>query len=205
VRRAALALPVQPVGGVGQVHAVQANLRYPASVQTAVHGSDIVINLVGILFERGKQRFSAVQAEGPGLVAQAAGAAGARMIHVSAIGADPGSPALYPRTKAAREQALLAACPTATIFLPPILFRTATFFRPLICFGPEDEFFNRFAAIARLSPALPLIGGGQTKFQPVFVGDVAAAITKAADGEARQGVTYELGGPDVRTFKELLE
>jgi len=193
VRRPDLALHLQPLGRVGQVHAVQANLRYPASVQTAVHGSDIVINLVGILFERGKQRFSAVQAEGPGLVAEAAGAAGARMIHVSAIGADPGSPALYARTKAAGEQAVWAACPTATIF------------RPSIMFGPEDEFFNRFAAIARLSPALPLIGGGQTKFQPVFVGDVAAAITKAADGESRKGVTYELGGPDVRTFKELLE
>jgi NADH dehydrogenase len=115
------------------------------------------------------------------------------MIHVSAIGADPGSPALYARSKAAGEQAVWAACPTATIF------------RPSIVFGPEDAFFNRFASIARVSPVLPLIGGGHTKFQPIFVGDVAQAIAKAADGEARQGVTYELGGPDVRTFKELLE
>jgi NADH dehydrogenase len=193
VRRPDLAFHLQPLGRVGQVHAVQANLRYPASVRAAVRDAHIVINLVGILFERGKQRFSPVQAEGPGLVAEAAAAAGARMIHGSAIGADPGSPAAYARTKAAGEQAVWAACPTATIF------------RPSIMFGPEDEFFNRFAAIARLSPVLPLIGGGQTKFQPVFVGDVAQALAKAADREARQGVTYELGGPDVRTFKELME
>jgi NADH dehydrogenase len=193
VRRPDLAGHLQPLGRVGQVHSVQANVRYPASVQAAVHDSHIVINLVGILFERGKQRYSAVQGEGPGLIAEAAAAVGARMIHVSAIGADPGSPALYARTKAAGEQAVWAACPAATIF------------RPSIMFGPEDEFFNRFAAIARLSPVLPLIGGGHTRFQPVFVGDVAAALAKAADGEARQGVTYEFGGPDVRTFKELLE
>jgi uncharacterized protein YbjT (DUF2867 family) len=193
VRRPDLAFHLQPLGRVGQVHSVQANLRYPASVQAAVRDSHIVINLVGILFERGKQRYSAVQAEGPGLIAEAAHAAGARMIHVSAIGADPGSPALYAQTKAAGEQAVWAACPTATIF------------RPSIMFGPEDEFFNRFAAIARLSPVLPLIGGGHTRFQPVFVGDVAEALAKAADGEARQGVTYELGGPEVHTFKELLE
>jgi uncharacterized protein YbjT (DUF2867 family) len=193
VRRPDLAFHLQPLGRVGQVHAVQANVRYPASVQAAVRDAHIVINLVGILFERGKQRFSAVQAEGPGLMAEAAAAAGARMIHVSAIGADPGSAALYARSKAAGEQAVWAACPTATIF------------RPSIMFGPEDAFFNRFAAIARLSPVLPLIGGGDTRFQPVFVGDVAEALAKAADGEARQGVTYELGGPDVRTFKELME
>jgi NADH dehydrogenase len=193
VRRPDLAFHLQPLGRVGQIHAVQANLRYPASVQAAVRDAHIVINLVGILFERGKQRFSAVQAEGPGFVAEAAAAAGARMIHVSAIGADPGSPALYARSKATGEQAVWAACPAATIF------------RPSVVFGPEDAFFNRFAAIARLSPVLPLIGGGHTKFQPIFVGDVAQAIAKAADGEARRGVTYELGGPDVRTFKELLE
>jgi uncharacterized protein YbjT (DUF2867 family) len=193
VRRPDLAFHLQPLGRVGQIHAVQANVRYPASVAAAVRGADVVINLVGILFERGRQRFSAVQAEGPGLVADAAAAAGARMIHVSAIGADPSSPALYARSKAAGEQVVRAACPTATIF------------RPSIMFGPEDAFFNRFAAIARVSPVLPLIGGGQTKFQPVFVGDAAEALAKAADGEARQGVTYELGGPDVRTFRELME
>jgi uncharacterized protein YbjT (DUF2867 family) len=193
VRRPDLAFHLQPLGRVGQIHAVQANLRYPASVQAAARGAHVVINLVGILFERGKQRFAAVQAEGPGIVAEAAAAAGASMIHVSALGADPGSPALYARTKAAGEQAVWAAMPAATIF------------RPSIVFGPEDDFFNKFAAMARLSPVLPLIGGGHTRFQPVFVGDVAEAITRAADGAVKGGLTYELGGPDVRTFRQLME
>src|SRR5262249_29343503 len=126
-------------------------------------------------------------------VAAAAAEAGARMLHVSAIGADPDSPSLYARTKALGEQAVREAAAQATIF------------RPSIMFGPEDEFFNRFAAIARLSPVLPLIGGGHTRFQPVFVGDVAEAISRAVDNEARQGVVYELGGPDVRTFRQLME
>jgi len=193
VRRPDLAGHLQPLGRVGQIHPVQANLRYPASVQAAVRDADIVINLVGILFERGRQGFEVVQAEGAGAVAEAAAAISARMIHVSAIGADPGSPALYGRTKAAGEQAVRAATPTATVF------------RPSIMFGPEDEFFNRFAAIARVSPVLPLIGGGHTRFQPVFVGDVAEAISRAADGTARPGVVYELGGPEVRTFRQLME
>jgi uncharacterized protein YbjT (DUF2867 family) len=193
VRRPDLAFHLQPLGRVGQIHAVQANLRYPASVQAAARGAHVVINLVGILFERGKQRFAAVQAEGPGIVAEAAAAAGASMIHVSALGADPGSPALYARTKAAGEQAVWAAMPAATIF------------RPSIVFGPEDDFFNKFAAMARLSPVLPLIGGGHTRFQPVFVGDVAEAISRAADGAVKGGLTYELGGPDVRTFRQLME
>jgi uncharacterized protein YbjT (DUF2867 family) len=193
VRRPDLAGHLQPLGRVGQVHAVQANLRYPASVQAAVRGADVVINLVGILFERGRQRFDAVQADGAGVVAEAAAQVGGRMIHISAIGADPGSPALYARTKALGEQAVWAATPAATIF------------RPSIVFGPEDDFFNRFAALARFSPVLPLIGGGHTRFQPVFVGDIAQAIAKAACGEAKEGLTYELGGPDVRTFKELME
>jgi uncharacterized protein YbjT (DUF2867 family) len=193
VRRPDLAFHLQPLGRVGQIHAVQANLRYPASVQAAARGAHVVINLVGILFERGKQRFAAVQAEGPRIVAEAAAAAGACMIHVSALGADPGSPALYARTKAAGEQAVRAALPAATIF------------RPSIVFGPEDAFFNKFAAMARVSPILPLIGGGHTRFQPVFAGDVAQAIARAADGAVKGGLTYELGGPDVRTFRQLME
>ena len=193
VRRPDLAGHLQPLGRVGQVHAVQANLRYPASVQAAVQGADVVINLVGILFERGRQRFDAVQAEGPGLVAQAAAENGARVIHVSALGTGQESDALYARTKAAGEDAVRAASPAAIIF------------RPSIVFGPEDDFFNRFGAMARLSPMLPLIGGGMTRFQPVFVGDVAAAIATATDGEARPGTIYELGGPDVRTFRQLME
>ena len=193
VRRPDLANHLQPLGRVGQIHAVQANLRYPASVEAAVRDADVVINLVGILFERGKQRFEAVQAEGAHHVARAAAAAGAREIHVSALGADPDSPSAYARTKAAGEAAVLAAAPDATIFRPSILF------------GPDDDFFNRFAAMARLSPALPLVGGGETKFQPVFVGDVAQAILKAVGGRAKGGTIYELGGPEVRSFRQLME
>jgi uncharacterized protein YbjT (DUF2867 family) len=193
VRRPDLAGHLQPLGRVGQIHSVQANLRYPSSVDAAVRDADVVINLVGILFERGKQRFEAVQAEGPGHVARAAAAQGARLIHISALGADADAPALYARTKAAGEAAVLAAVPDATIF------------RPSIVFGPEDSFFNRFASLARLSPALPLIGGGTTRFQPVFVGDVAQAILKAAAGGAKGGTIYELGGPQVRSFKQLME
>src|SRR5262249_23172051 len=132
-------------------------------------------------------------AEGAGNVARAAATEGARLIHVSALGADADSPALYARTKAAGEAAVLASAPAATIF------------RPSIVFGPEDDFFNRFGAMARMSPALPLVGGGETKFQPVFVGDVAQAIVKAVGGSAKGGTTYELGGPEVRSFKALME
>ena len=193
VRRPDLAGHLQPLGRVGQIHAVQANLRYPESVEAAVRGADAVVNLVGILFERGKQSFDAVQGEGAATVARAAAAADARMVHVSALGADPDSPALYGRSKAAGEAGVLAAVPDATILRPSILF------------GPEDDFFNRFAALARMAPALPLIGGGATKFQPVFVGDVAQAVLRAVGGRAKGGAVYELGGPAVKTFRELME
>ncbi|HKM87606.1 MAG TPA: complex I NDUFA9 subunit family protein [Xanthobacteraceae bacterium] len=193
VRRPDLAGYLQPIGGVGQIHAVQANLRYPQSVAAAVRDADIVVNLVGILFERGRQRFDAVQAAGAQAVALAAKAAGARLIHVSAIGADENSRSRYAQSKAAGERLVMAAQAEATIM------------RPSIVFGPEDDFFNRFAAMARSAPALPLVGGGHTLFQPVFVGDVAEAIAQAVDGNTRPGTIYELGGPDVRTFKELME
>jgi uncharacterized protein YbjT (DUF2867 family) len=193
VRRPDLAGHLQPLGRVGQIHAVQANVRYPDSVAAAARHAEVVINLVGVLFERGQQRFPAVHVEGAAAVARAAAAAGARMIHVSAIGADANSPSEYARTKAAGEAAVHAAVPAATVF------------RPSIVFGPEDDFFNRFAAMARLSPLLPLVGGGHTRFQPVFVGDVAEAIARAAAGEAAGGTTYELGGPEVKTFRELME
>jgi uncharacterized protein YbjT (DUF2867 family) len=193
VRRPDLAGHLQPLGRVGQIHAVQANLRYPDSIAPAVRHADVVINLVAILFPRGRQTFAAVHVAGADAVARAAAAARARMIHVSAIGADPNSPSDYARTKAEGEVAVLAAVPGATIF------------RPSIMFGPEDDFFNRFAAMARLSPVLPLVGGGHTRFQPAFVGDVAEAIARAVDGEARAGTTYELGGPEVKTFRQLIE
>ena len=193
VRRPELAGHLQPLGRVGQIHAVQANLRYPASVGAAMRDSQVAINLVGILAEGGAQSFEAVQAKGPETVARAASAAAARMVHVSAIGADENSPSGYARSKAAGEKAVLAAVPSATIL------------RPSVVFGPEDQFTNRFAALARLSPALPLIGGGVTRMQPVYVGDVATAVADAVDGKTRPGATYELGGPEVLTLREIME
>ena len=193
VRRPDLTGHLQPLGCVGQIHAVQANVRNRPSVAAAVRGSDVVINLVGILFESGRQRFDAVQSFGAEGVALAAAAHNARMVHVSAIGADEDSSAAYARAKRRGEELVLAATPEATIFRPSILF------------GPNDDFFNRFAGIARLSPFLPLVGGGHTRFQPVFAGDVAQAIAKAVDGATRPGSIYELGGPDVYTFRELME
>jgi NADH dehydrogenase len=193
VRRPELAGHLQPLGRVGQIHAVQANIRDAASVEAAARDAHVLINLVGILFESGRQRFDAVHTQGAEQVALAANAHDARMVHVSSLGADENSPSLYGRSKAAAERLVLAAQPSATIF------------RPSIVFGPEDDFFNRFAALARISPALPLIGGGHTRFQPVFVGDVATAIADAVDGNTRDGTIYELGGPDVRSFKQLMQ
>ncbi len=193
VRRPDLAQFLQPIGNVGQIHAVQANLRYPESVARAVEGADAVVNLVGILFEDGRQTFDSVQAEGARAVADAVAAAGiTRFVQMSAIGADAASDAAYGRTKAAGERAALDAVPAAVIT------------RPSIVFGPEDGFFNRFAMLARLSPAIPLVGDGATRFQPVFVGDVAEAIAMAVDGKAKPGTIYELGGPEVKTFRELV-
>lgn len=194
VRRPDLAGHLQPLGIVGQIHAVQANLRYPDSVARAVKGADAVVNLVGILHESGRQSFSAVQAQGARIVAEAAKREGiTNFVQMSAIGADMGSNADYARSKAAGEAAVLAAMPSAVIL------------RPSIVFGPEDQFFNRFAGLARMLPFLPLIGGGETRFQPVYVGDVAAAAKKALEGGAKPGTVYELGGPETRSFKELLE
>jgi len=193
VRRPELAGHLQPLGRVGQIHAVQANLRYPASVEAAMRDSHVAINLVGILAPSGAQTFDAVQDKGAGMVAKAAAAVGARMVHVSAIGADENSLSAYARSKAAGEKAVLSAVPSATIL------------RPSVVFGPEDQFTNRFAALARISPALPLIGGGVNKMQPVYVGDVASAVEDAVDGKAKAGATYELGGPEVLTMREIME
>jgi NADH dehydrogenase len=193
VRRPELAGHLQPLGRVGQIHAVQANLRYPTSVEAAMRDSHAAINLVGILTEGGAQTFDAVQGAGAGVVARAAAAVGAAMVHVSAIGADENSPSRYARAKAAGEKAVLAAVPTASIL------------RPSVVFGPEDQFTNRFAALARMSPMLPLVGGGLTKLQPVYVGDVATAVADAVDGKTKQGATYELGGPEVLTMREIMD
>lgn len=192
VRRPDLAGFLQPLGAVGQIHAAQANVRDRASIDRAVAGADAVVNLVGILHESGRQSFDAVQAFGPGAVAAAAKAAGAsRMVQVSAI-ADPDSGSRYARSKVAGEAAVLQAFPEAVIL------------RPSIVFGPEDDFFNRFAAMARFAPVLPLIGG-DTRFQPVYVGDVAEAVALGVDGRLKPGTVYELGGPEVRTFRQLLD
>lgn len=193
VRRPDLAGFLQPLGTVGQIHAVQANLRYPDSVAAAVKGADAVVNLVGILQESGRQSFAAVQANGTRAIAQACAALGVtRLVQVSAIGADRESASLYARSKAEAEAAVTQAVPGAVIL------------RPSIVFGPEDGFFNRFASLARMLPVLPLIGGGETKFQPVFVGDVAEAVARAVDGAVAGGRIYELGGPEVKSFRELL-
>jgi NADH dehydrogenase len=194
VRRPDLAGYLQPMGGVGQIAAVQANVRYPESVARAVEGAKVVVNLVGVLAPCGRQSFEAVHVEGARAIAKAAKAAGAeQLVHVSAIGADPNAPGRYGRTKAAGEAAVLAEFPDAIIL------------RPSIVFGPEDQFFNRFAAMAAKAPFLPLIGGGRTRFQPVYVGNVASAIVAAAGGVAKPGTIYELGGPEVQTFRRLLE
>jgi len=193
VRRPELANFLQPLGRVGQIHAVQANLRHVPSVDAAARDAHVLVNVVGILGEGGRQRFDAVHTYGAEQVALAASAHGARLVHVSAIGADEHSLSHYARSKATAERLVLSAQQQAVIMRPSILF------------GPEDDFFNRFAALARMSPALPLIGGGLTRFQPVFVGDVARAIADAVDGKLSAGTIYELGGPDVRTFKQLMQ
>lgn len=193
VRRPDLAGFLQPLGNVGQIQLVQANLRYEDSVKTVARGSDIVINLVGILQESGRQKFDAVQFYGARAVAAAAKEAKAQLIHMSAIGADPESTSAYGETKGKAEEAVLE------------LVKSAVVIRPSIVFGQEDDFFNRFGAMSRIAPALPLIGGGNTKFQPVYVGDVAEVIAKAADGDLKGGKAYELGGPQVASFRECLE
>ncbi len=192
VRRPDLAGHLQPLGRVGQIMPVQANLRFPDSVAAAMRGAQIAINLVGILAPSGRQNFNAVHARGAGAVAEAAAAVGARLIHVSAIGADAASESAYARTKAEGEQAVRDALPDAVVV------------RPSVMFGPDDQFTNRFATLARMSPFLPLVGGGATRMQPVFVGDVAQAIAAAVEGRAQAGATYELGGPEVMTMREIL-
>ncbi|WP_036260034.1 complex I NDUFA9 subunit family protein [Methylocapsa aurea] len=193
-RRPDLAFHLQPSGKVGQINAVQANLRYPDSVARAVRRADAVVNLVGLLSEAGAQNFDAVHNIGAQTVAKAAQQAGAGVfVQMSALGANLEHSSLYARTKALGEQTARAVRPDAIIM------------RPSVVFGPEDEFFNRFAAMARFMPALPLIGGGETKLQPVFVGDVATAIALAVEGKATAGATYELGGPDIATLRRIIE
>ncbi len=185
---------LKPSGNVGQVVPVACNLRDEASVRQALQGADAAVNLVGILFEAGRQTFAAVQYEGAKHAAEAAAAEGiARYVHMSALGADSRSASEYARSKAAAEEAVRAAIPTASIL------------RPSVVFGPEDGFFNRFAAMAQIAPALPLVGGGRTRFQPVYVADVADAAVKCLADVSCAGKTYELGGPKIYSFKEMLK
>jgi uncharacterized protein YbjT (DUF2867 family) len=193
VRRPDLAGHIQPLGKVGQIVPVQANLRYPDSLDAACTSAYAVINLVGILHRTGPQTFESIHAQGAEAAALAASRAGAAIfIQMSALGANPDSASAYARTKAEGEVRARSAFPGAIII------------RPSIVFGPEDAFFNRFAAMARISPVLPLIGGGRTRFQPVFVGDVADAIAKLLDRGIADGRVYELGGPETYSFRDLM-
>ena len=219
VVRAAVRDPIaaeflKPMGDVGQVNPVRADINDPTAVAAAVSGADAVISLVGILYERGRRSFQSVHVDGAAHVAAAAKAAGVeRLVHVSALGADRNSESAYARSKAAGEEAVSQAFPGATII------------RPSVVFGPEDGFFNRFAAMARLLPVLPvytadgfkpemqenglptlnLYGSGGTIFQPVYVGDVAEAILRCVESPKLAGKVYELGGPRRYSLKEIME
>jgi len=184
---------LQTQGGVGQIVPLAASITEDAAVARAVAGAALVVNLVGILYETRAGDFQRIQAEGAGRVARLAAAAGVgRLVHVSAIGADPASPSAYGRSKAEGEAAMLAAVPTTVIL------------RPSVIFGPEDDFFNRFGTMARFFPVVPIVSA-QTSFQPVYVGDVADAVATALAGNAKPGAVYELGGPEVKSFEALVD
>jgi NADH dehydrogenase len=193
VRQPHLAHAMRLMGDVGQVEVVQANVRDADSVARAVQGADAVINLVGLLYETGRQTFQAVHVDAARTLAQAASDAGARLVQMSALGADPTSASRYARSKAAGEAAIRDVLPSAVIL------------RPSIVFGPGDNFFNKFGEMAAASPFLPLIGGGRTRFQPVYVGDLAQAAATVALDPQYAGQTYELGGPGVFSFREILD
>ena len=193
VRRPDLAYFLQPLGNVGQISFVQANLRYRASVDAAVADADHVVNCVGILHQSGRNTFDAVQDFGARAIAEAARSAGARLTHISALGANAKSESAYARSKGRAEAAIMSIKPDAIIL------------RPSVVFGQDDSFFNKFGRMSQTLPFLPLIGGGETKFQPVFVEDVAEAAARAVDGKLTPGATYELGGPVVMSFRDCME
>jgi len=193
MRRPHTGLDLKVIGNVGQVQLVQANLRFPLSIERAVEGSDAVVNLVALLFESGKQTFEALHVTGSETIAKACVKANINnLVHISALGADINSASDYARTKGEGEALIREHVASADIL------------RPSIVFGPEDNFFNQFAAMTSMAPALPLIGGGQTKFQPIYAGDVAEAVAVCL-GRSSQGETYALGGPETYSFKELME
>ncbi|WP_242077494.1 complex I NDUFA9 subunit family protein [Brevundimonas diminuta] len=195
VRNPVLAIEIQPLGDPGQIQFMRCDITNPADVAQAVRGADAVVNLVGVLHDAGGKRgFDAVHTQAAKTIAEAAKAAGVeRLVQISAIGADAASPSAYGRTKAQAEAAVRAVYPDAVIL------------RPSLVFGAGDGFLNRFAAMATMAPALPLIGGGETRFQPVYVGDVAEAIARGVTRADAAGRTYELGGPNLYTFREVLE
>jgi uncharacterized protein YbjT (DUF2867 family) len=194
VRRPDLAAFLQPIGGVGQIQPVQANLRYPDSIAAALEGASVAVNAAGVKAESGAQTYTAVHVEGARALARAAlGAGVATYVHISGIGSDPNSASPYIASKGLGEQATRETFPDATIM------------RPSVVFGPEDDFFNRFGALACYSLALPLLGGGETRLQPVYVGDVGQAVAAAVSGLMKPGEVYELGGPQTMTLREAAE
>jgi NADH dehydrogenase len=193
VRKPEVAYYMQPLGNIGQIQLVQANIRHRWSIERAVKGADYVVNLVGILSESGKQRFNTVHAIGAKHVAEVVAAAGLPLLHMSALGADLKSASEYARTKAEAERQVLSIKPDAVIL------------RPSVIFGPEDQFFNKFSSMSRSSPFMPLIGGGKTQFQPVYVGDVAEVVARAVEGKLQAGKAYELGGAEVLTLRRCME
>ena len=194
VRRPDLAAFLQPIGGVGQIQPVQANLRFPDSIAAAIEGASAVVNATGVKAESGAQTYTAVHVDGALALARAALAAGvSSYVHISGIGADANSASPYIASKGLGEKATRETFPDAVVM------------RPSVVFGPEDDFFNRFGALACLLPALPLLGGGRTRLQPVYVGDVGQAVAAALSGQAKPGVAYELGGPRTMTLREAAE
>jgi uncharacterized protein YbjT (DUF2867 family) len=193
VRRPDLAFFLQPLGVVGQINAVQANLRYPESVEAALIGSHAAINVTGIGSQQGAQTFEAVHVDGVRAIAKACAARAIPLVHLSGIGANADSTSPYVASKGHGEQVVRQEAPSSVVL------------RPSVVFGPEDDFLNRFGALARFSLALPLFGGGETRLQPVFVGDVAQAVVHSLDGAAKPGATYELGGPEQMSLREIIE
>ena len=194
VRRPDRAWKLQTSGHVGQIQAVRCDARDPAQIEAALQGADAAINLIGILYESGSRSFEAMHVDAARNIATACAAAGVgRLVHMSALGANPESASSYARSKAAGEMAVREMKPDAVVI------------RPSVVFGAGDDFLNRFAAMASMSPFLPLIGGGRTRFQPVYVGDVAEAICRAVERPDAAGRTFELGGPEILTFEDILK
>jgi uncharacterized protein YbjT (DUF2867 family) len=194
VRRPDLAMFLKPMGGVGQIEPVQANLRFPHSIAAAIEGAIAVVNATGVAAESGAQTFTAVHVEGAAAVARAARDARVSFyVHISGIGADPNSASPYVASKGLGEKVTREVFPEAVVL------------RPSVVFGPEDGFFNRFGALACHFPALPLLGGGDTRLQPVYVGDIGQAVSAALSGAAKPGVVYELGGPNIMTLREAAQ